>query len=178
MFLRLIWFSFSEPWHFLRWNRAIKGLGKHSVSYHTTNAFLPPYPCILLSKLSQPSTSIRGLQTENLHSVGCLQPFSVRCSFSWLPRSRVVFLGAGFWKTALQICKSGRGGCVCAILLFATTGIRKQRHPEQQKGEALRNCTFLPVCTLVLSAIILTSNFYPFTCDLRMCCIAGSAVNY
>lgn len=46
------------------------------------------------------------------------------------------------WKMQID----GSGGS--AVLLFPTTGIRKQRDPEQQKGEALRNCTFLSVTSI------------------------------
>ena len=34
------------------------------------------------------------LETEDLLSAGCLQPFSAACNSSWLPSSRVWFLGA------------------------------------------------------------------------------------
>lgn len=70
-----------------------------------------------------------GLQTENLHSVGCLQPFSVPCSFSWLPRGRVVFLGAEYWRTALEICKSRGRECVCYLAVC---------HNWNQKAETSR----------------------------------------
>lgn len=45
------------------------------------------------------------------------------------------------WKMQIE------GKRVCAILLFPTAGIRKQRHPEQQKAEAMRNFTFISVAS-------------------------------
>lgn len=84
---------------------------------------------------------------------------------------------------ALGRCKSTE-----AISLLPTVRNRKQRDPEQQKGEALRNSTLISVTStyavtdrnvsLMLCAITVTSNFYPFTSDLRMCCIESPAVNY
>ena len=81
----------------------------------------------------------------------------------------------------------GRWKSTGVISLLPTVGNTKQRDPEQQKGEALRKSTFLSVTStyavmdrnvsLVLNAMTLTSNFSPFARDLRMCCIAGSAVN-